>query len=83
MIKSYSELITLNTYRERLEYLMLFGIVTETTFGSDRLLNQMFYRTRAWKDVRDYVIERDDGMDLGIPNRPILDRITVHHINPK
>lgn len=80
--KSYSELITLPTFKERYEYLRLRGKVGEETFGFDRYLNQMFYRTREWKDFRREIIVRDMGCDLGIEDREIQGLIIVHHINP-
>ena len=82
MTKSYSELITLPTFMERFEYLALNGRVGEMTFGSKRYLNQVFYTSDAWRSVRDKVILRDDGCDLGVPGRDIGGRIYIHHINP-
>lgn len=82
-IRTYSELITLPTFEERYEYLRLGGKVGEETFGFDRYLNQKFYRTdEEWLAVRRFVIVRDNGCDLGIPDREIADRIIVHHMNP-
>ena len=83
-IKTYSELITLPTFEERYEYLRLGGIVGEETFGFDRYLNQKFYKTNEWMDIRNYVIVRDLGCDLGIPELEIPEgvRILVHHMNP-
>lgn len=82
-IKTYSELITLPTFEERYRYLKLNGRVGEDTFGFDRYLNQLFYqRSQEWKAVRDYVIIRDNGCDLGIEGREIAGKIYVHHINP-
>lgn len=81
-IKSYSEMIRLNTFLERFEYLKLKGKVGDETFGYSRYLNQHFYHTREWKDVRDQVIIRDNGCDLAMPDREIRDRILIHHINP-
>ena len=84
-IKTYSELITLPTFEERYRYLRLDGVVGVETFGYDRYLNQKFYRTdKEWLAIRDYVIARDNGCDLGIPDRKIPDgvRILVHHIEP-
>lgn len=82
-IKTYSELITLPTFEERYEYLRLDGTVCEETFGFDRYLNQEFYqRSREWKRIRDYVIIRDQGCDLGIEGREIQGKILVHHMNP-
>lgn len=81
-IKTYSELITLPTFIDRYRYLRIGGRVGEETFGFDRYLNQIFYKSDKWLRVRDYVIVRDDGCDLGIPDRKIHGRILVHHINP-
>lgn len=82
-IKTYSELILLPTFEERFEYLKLDGKVGEETFGFDRYLNQMFYqRDPEWKKIRDYVIIRDNGCDLGMLDREIRDKILVHHMNP-
>lgn len=82
MSKSYSELIKLQTYEERLKYLKLDGRVAAETFGSERYLNQTFYKTQEWLSVRNAVIVRDSACDLGIDDREIYDRILVHHINP-
>lgn len=81
-IKTYSELITLPTFEERYRYLRLNGTVGEDTFGFDRYLNQIFYRSKEWKDIRDYVITRDNGCDLGIEGREIYKRVLIHHMNP-
>lgn len=82
-IKTYSELITLPTFEERYEYLRLDGTVCEETFGFDRYINQEFYqRSQEWKRIRDYVIIRDQGCDLGIEGREIRGKILVHHMNP-
>ena len=82
-IRTYSELSKLKTFRERYEYLKLDGIVGEETFGFDRYINQMFYKSEEWKRIRNYVITRDNGCDLGMPDRKIVDSvILVHHMNP-
>ncbi len=81
-IRTYSELCLLPTFRERYEYLKLQGIVGEETFGFDRYMNQFFYRSPEWRAIRDEVIARDEGCDLGIPGREIFDRIIIHHMNP-
>lgn len=81
-IKTYSELITLPTFEERYRYLRLRGAVGEDTFGFDRYLNQKFYRSVEWKRIRDFVIVRDMGCDLGIEDRVIHGKILIHHINP-
>lgn len=83
MIRTYSELITLPTFEERYRYLRLGGRVGEETFGFDRYLNQKFYRSDVeWLAVRDYVIIRDNGCDLGMIDREIMSKIIVHHMNP-
>lgn len=81
-VKSYSELIKMNSFEERYEYLKIGGKVGEETFGFDRYLNQRFYKTPEWIAVRDEVIIRDNGCDLGIPGREIHGKILVHHMNP-
>lgn len=81
-IRTYSELIQLPTFEERYRYLRLDGKVGETTFGFDRYLNQIFYGSQEWKTVRDRVIVRDLGCDLGIEGREIYGRIIIHHMNP-
>lgn len=81
-IKTYSELIELPTFKERYSYLRLSGRVGKDTFGFDRYLNQNFYRSIEWKRVRDQVIVRDNGCDLGIEDRPIIGKILIHHMNP-
>ena len=81
-IRTYSELITLPTFKERYEYLKLNGRVGEETFGFDRYLNQTFYKSEEWRAVRDYVIVRDNGCDLGIEGHEIFGKILIHHMNP-
>lgn len=81
-LKRYSEMIKLATFEERYEYLRLFGLVGLDTFGFDRYMNQKFYKSKEWRDIRDYVIVRDNGCDLGIDGRKIRDRILIHHMNP-
>lgn len=83
IIRTYSELITLPTFEERYRYLKLDGVVGKDTFGFDRYLNQTFYqRDKEWQRIRDYVIIRDNGCDLGIDGRDIRGKILVHHMNP-
>lgn len=82
MIRTYSELIKLPTFKERFEYLSLKGCVGKETFGWERYINQAFYRSKEWKDVRNFVIVRDCGCDLGMPGREIPDRVLIHHMNP-
>ena len=81
--RSYKELARLSTFQERYDYLRLSGIVGQATFGSDRYLNQILYKSHDWRTFRNQVILRDNGCDLGIEGRDILgDRIIIHHINP-
>lgn len=80
--RCYSELIQLPTFEERYRYLRLQGSVGKSTFGFDRYLNQNFYRSAEWKRIRDEVIIRDNGCDLGIEDRMIHGRILIHHMNP-
>ena len=81
-IRTYSELITLPTFKERYEYLKLNGRVGEETFGFDRYLNQAFYKSEEWRAVRDYIIVRDNGCDLGMEGHEIFGKILIHHMNP-
>lgn len=81
-IRTYSELITFPTFEERFNYLRLGGCVGKETFGFDRYINQQFYRSAEWKRIRNLVILRDNGCDLGIKDRPIYERILIHHMNP-
>lgn len=81
-IKCYSDLIALPTFKERYQYLRLKGSVGVDTFGFDRYLNQNFYRSAEWRRIRDHVIVRDNGCDLGIEDRMIPGRILIHHMNP-
>lgn len=80
--RSYSEMIKFRTLEDRYRYLALRGSVGRATFGFDRHINQKFYVSREWKRVRDYVITRDEGCDLGVPGYEIHDRIYIHHMNP-
>lgn len=81
-IRTYSELCQLSTFEERFDYLRLDGSVGKDTFGFDRYLNQQFYRSSEWKRIRDRVILRDNGCDLGVEGYEIRGRILIHHINP-
>lgn len=81
-IKTYSELIALPTFEERFEYLRLDGSVGEQTFGFDRYINQLFYQSYEWKKIRDFVIIRDNGCDLGMDGYDISGKILIHHMNP-
>lgn len=82
MIRTYQELITFPTFEERYRYLRLNGSVGTDTFGFDRYINQQFYRSKEWKSIRDQVIIRDNGCDLGIEGYEIHNRIYIHHMNP-
>ena len=82
MIRTYSDLIKIPTFEERFEYLKLSGSIGDSTFGFERYLNQILYRSKEWKHIRDCVIFRDNGCDLGIKDRLIGGRIIVHHMNP-
>lgn len=83
-IKTYSELILLPTFEERYRYLRVGGRVGEDTFGFDRYLNQRFYKSDEWLEIRDFVITRDCGCDLGILDREIPEGVSIliHHMNP-
>jgi hypothetical protein len=81
-IRTYSELITLPTFEERYRYLRLTGRVGEDTFGFDRYLNQILYHSKEWKDIRDYVIIRDNGCDLAMEGYEIPGKVLIHHMNP-
>lgn len=81
-IKSYSELIKLQSFSDRFLYLMLFGKVADETFGPDRYLNQSFYESSIWKKTKRDVILRDNGCNLGVPGYDINSAIYVHHIDP-
>lgn len=82
MIKTYSELRRLTTFKDRFAYLKLGGAVGIATFGFDRYLNQDFYKSSLWKRARRDVIARDYGKDLGVDDHEIFDRLYVHHMNP-
>lgn len=81
-IRTYTELCTFKTFKERYDYLRLDGIVGESTFGFDRYLNQVFYRSQKWRSIRDKVIIRDEGCDLGVETYDIYGKIIIHHMNP-
>ncbi len=80
--RSYHELITIPNYLERFEYLNLNGKVGKETFGYDRYLNQILYRSDEWKKFRRKIIQRDLGRDMAHPDHEIMGRVLVHHINP-
>ena len=80
--RSYSEMLQYDTFEDRFNYLKLSGRVGDTTFGSNRTLNQVLYKDPEWRRTRDRIILRDGGCDLGMPGREIYGPISVHHINP-
>jgi len=83
MLRTYTELSKLKTFEERFEYLRLNGRVGKETFGFDRIFNQVFYKSDEWLAVRDFVIVRDNGCDLGVEGYDINgQRILIHHMNP-
>ena len=82
ILRNYTDLTRYKTLQERFEYLRLNGVVGEELFGYDRYLNQQFYHGKEWLDVREKVIIRDQGLDLGVPGWPIVGNIYVHHMNP-
>lgn len=75
-------MITLKSLEERYQYLRLSGFVGDPTFGAERWLNQAFYRSTEWKQIRNFVIARDLGCDLADEEFPIHHRLTIHHMNP-
>ena len=81
-MRTYTELQALSTFEERFNYLRLDGFVGRETFGFERYLNQRFYRSREWKRIRDQIIVRDMGCDLGLPGYEINDTVYIHHMNP-
>ena len=81
-LRTYSELIALKTYEERFRYLALRGVVGRATFGPDRYINQAFYRSQQWRRMRDEIIVRDNGCDMGDLDHPIQRIILIHHMNP-
>lgn len=82
LLKSYRNLILLPTILDRFEYLRIKANVGDSTFGFDRFINQDFYQSREWRQVRMKVIARDEGCDLGMPDYPIGGKVIIHHINP-
>lgn len=80
--RSYSELSRFHTFEDRFQYLKLGGGIGRATFGFDRHVNQAFYTSREWNDIRDFVIVRDNGCDLGVEGYEIYVEPLVHHINP-
>ncbi len=84
MIRTYTELMKLPTFKERYEYLRIGGTVGQETFGKERWLNQRFYTSTIWRNFRREIIIRDMGCDLAHPDRPFADgeKIYIHHMNP-
>lgn len=82
MIRRYSELCRINDFEERYHYLSLRGEVGKSTFGFDRYINQQFYTSREWRQLRHHVITRDNGCDLGIDGYEIHSGLIIHHMNP-
>jgi hypothetical protein len=81
-MRCYTELVQLHTFEERFKYLSLLGTVGNETFGFDRYLNQKFYKSIEWKRIRNFVIVRDNGCDMGLRDYPIGGKIMIHHMNP-
>lgn len=81
-IRTYREMVKMDSFLERFNYLELRGEVGATTFGSDRYLNQRFYMSKEWRKIRHTIIARDQACDLGIADREIHGRIIIHHMNP-
>lgn len=81
-IRTFSEIQHFNSFEERFEYLKLSGKVGRETFGFDRYLNQMLYKSERWKRLRNDIIVRDGACDLGVEDYDIYDRIIIHHMNP-
>ncbi len=80
--RNYTDLVRIGTYEDRFRYLALGGSVGASTFGFDRYINQQFYRSRQWRQIRQYVIARDEGLDLAVPGYEINSQILIHHMNP-
>lgn len=81
-MKTYSELAALASFKDRFEYLKLGSQVGITTFGNERYLNQIFYKSAIWLETRRRVIIRDNGFDLGCEGYGIVGKVLVHHMNP-
>lgn len=82
MIRTYSELISIPTFGERYKYLKLNGSVGQDTFGFDRIVNQKFYHSSEWRNLRNKIIVRDEACDLAMPEHELHSRIIIHHMNP-
>jgi hypothetical protein len=81
-IRSYTELSDIPDLTGRFRYLQLGSRIGVSVFGYDRYLNQRFYTSVEWRHVRNHVIARDQGCDLGLPDWPISDQVHIHHMNP-
>lgn len=81
-MRTYSELITIPNFLDRFRYLKLDGVVGEETFGSERYLNQKFYHSAEWRNLRNRIIVRDMGCDLGVEGFELNQRVYIHHMNP-
>lgn len=81
-LRTYSELSSLTTIEERFQYLSIRGVVGGETFGPDRWINQIFYRSTEWRQLRNHIIVRDAGCDLGVAGFEVHDRLIIHHMNP-
>lgn len=81
-LRRYSELIQLKTFKERYDYLRVSGVVGESTFGFDRYLNQLLYKSDRWRNLRQKIILRDNGCDLAMPGYDLRSKIIIHHMNP-
>lgn len=81
-MRTYSELVQLHSFEERFRYLSLRGSVGKDVFGFDRYLNQKFYKSIEWKNIRNIVLIRDNGCDMGLRDYPIAGKILIHHMNP-
>lgn len=82
ILKTYQEIQLFKTFEERFNYLKLDGKVGDETFGKDRYLNQKFYASEEWKEIRRFVITRDFGCDLGLLGYDITGVPYIHHMNP-
>lgn len=82
MIRTYSELREFETFEERFAYLKLDGVIGNETFGFERYLNQALYRSSRWRKLRNDIIIRDNGCDLGVDGYEVTEYILVHHMNP-
>lgn len=82
MSKSYSELITIPTFEDRVQYLLTHSGVAEPTFASQRWANQAFYHSAVWQRIRRDIIVRDNACDLAFPGHEVAGQFLIHHINP-